>query len=81
MTGPVRTAPVLRRTLGFSLLTLYGLGTNIGGGIYVLIGGVAAYVLSEEDLRGKIVPVQITWAGPWSMQGSPVKRPVAISIA
>ena len=39
------------------------------------------FIESEEDLRGKIVPVQITWAGPWSMQGSPVKRPVAISIA
>jgi tRNA-2-methylthio-N6-dimethylallyladenosine synthase len=23
----------------------------------------------EEDWRGKLVPVQITWAGPWSMQG------------
>jgi tRNA-2-methylthio-N6-dimethylallyladenosine synthase len=23
----------------------------------------------EEDWRGKLAPVQITWAGPWSMQG------------
>ncbi len=23
---------------------------------------------STEDLRGKILPVQITWSGPWSMQ-------------
>lgn len=35
------SAPVLRRSLGLSLITLYGLGTTIGGGIYVLIGSVA----------------------------------------
>ena len=34
-------APVLRRTLSLPLLTLYGLGTIIGAGIYVLIGKVA----------------------------------------
>jgi amino acid transporter len=33
--------PALRRVLGPSLITLYGLGTTIGGGIYVLIGSVA----------------------------------------
>ncbi len=27
------------------------------------------FVESEQDLRGQIVPVQITWTGPWSMQG------------
>ncbi|MCH9670059.1 MAG: amino acid permease [Gammaproteobacteria bacterium] len=32
---------VLRRSLGLPLLTLYGLGTIIGAGIYVLIGKVA----------------------------------------
>lgn len=26
------------------------------------------FVESEADLRGKVVPVQITWTGPWSMQ-------------
>ncbi len=26
------------------------------------------FVESEQDLRGRILPVQITWAGPWSMQ-------------
>jgi amino acid transporter len=35
-------APALRRRLSFTLLTLYGLGTTIGAGIYVLIGKVAA---------------------------------------
>lgn len=33
--------PQLKRTLGLPLLTLYGLGTVLGAGIYVLIGEVA----------------------------------------
>ncbi|MCS6908315.1 MAG: tRNA (N6-isopentenyl adenosine(37)-C2)-methylthiotransferase MiaB [Anaerolineales bacterium] len=28
------------------------------------------FLESEEDLRGKVVPVLITWAGPWSMQAA-----------
>lgn len=40
-TGPA-DGPALKRTLGLGLLTLYGLGTTIGAGIYVLIGAVAA---------------------------------------
>lgn len=36
------TAPALQRRLSFTLLTLYGLGTTIGAGIYVLVGKVAA---------------------------------------
>jgi tRNA-2-methylthio-N6-dimethylallyladenosine synthase len=27
------------------------------------------FVESQQDLRGKILPVTITWTGPWSMQG------------
>lgn len=27
------------------------------------------FVESEQDLRGKLLPVQITWTGAWSMQG------------
>jgi tRNA-2-methylthio-N6-dimethylallyladenosine synthase len=27
------------------------------------------FVESSEDLRGRVRPVTITWAGPWSMQG------------
>lgn len=27
------------------------------------------FVESDENLRGKILPVTITWTGPWSMQG------------
>lgn len=28
------------------------------------------FVESDEELRGKLLPVQITWIGPWSMQAS-----------
>jgi len=38
---PLPTA--LRRRLGLTLLTLYGVGITIGAGIYVLIGAVAAH--------------------------------------
>lgn len=34
-------APGLRRTLSLPMLTLYGLGTMVGGGIYALVGKVA----------------------------------------
>jgi len=27
------------------------------------------FVESESDLTGKVLPVRISWAGPWSMQG------------
>ncbi len=33
--------PTLKRDIGYTLLTLYGLGTILGAGIYVLIGEVA----------------------------------------
>jgi tRNA-2-methylthio-N6-dimethylallyladenosine synthase len=29
------------------------------------------FLESEDDLKGKIVPVTITWTGPWSMQAAP----------
>jgi tRNA-2-methylthio-N6-dimethylallyladenosine synthase len=31
------------------------------------------FVESEEDLRGKVLPVHITWTGPWSMLGELTK--------
>ena len=36
-----RNGPRLRRELGLVLLSLYGIGTILGAGIYVLIGEVA----------------------------------------
>lgn len=39
-TGPA-DAPQLRRSLNLPLLVLYGLGTTIGAGIYVLVGAAA----------------------------------------
>jgi tRNA-2-methylthio-N6-dimethylallyladenosine synthase len=29
------------------------------------------FVESADDLKGKIVPVTVTWTGPWSMQANP----------
>jgi tRNA-2-methylthio-N6-dimethylallyladenosine synthase len=26
------------------------------------------FVETEDDLRGKLLPVTVTWTGPWSMQ-------------
>ena len=31
---------------------------------------------SDEDLRGKIKQVTVTWTGPWSMQASLIRQPV-----
>lgn len=42
MSAPSPSGHTLRRSLSPAAILLYGLGTTIGGGIYVLIGGVAA---------------------------------------
>jgi tRNA-2-methylthio-N6-dimethylallyladenosine synthase len=35
------------------------------------------FVESQDDLRGEVIPVEITWTGPWSMQAClPVEDPV-----
>jgi amino acid transporter len=39
----VTTHPTLRRSLGLTLLTLYGVGITVGAGIYVLIGAVTRH--------------------------------------
>ncbi len=39
--GPSSSPPLLKRSLGLPLLTLYGLGTLVGGGFYALVGKVA----------------------------------------
>jgi tRNA-2-methylthio-N6-dimethylallyladenosine synthase len=38
------------------------------------------FVETEEDLRGKLLPVTVTWTGPWSMQAVLLEQPVLISI-
>ena len=36
------------------------------------------FVETEEDLRGKLLPVTVTWTGPWSMQANLVRQPAEL---
>ncbi|NUQ86062.1 MAG: tRNA (N6-isopentenyl adenosine(37)-C2)-methylthiotransferase MiaB [Anaerolineales bacterium] len=38
------------------------------------------FVESDEDLKGKILPVTVTWTGPWSMQASLQRQPELITL-
>jgi tRNA-2-methylthio-N6-dimethylallyladenosine synthase len=38
------------------------------------------FVESDEDLHGKVLPVTVTWTGPWSMQASLNHQPITISL-
>jgi tRNA-2-methylthio-N6-dimethylallyladenosine synthase len=38
------------------------------------------FVESEDELKGKTVPVRITWTGPWSMQANLEQRPALVKI-
>lgn len=38
------------------------------------------FVESEDDLKGKIESVTVTWTGPWSMQANLLKQPELISV-
>jgi tRNA-2-methylthio-N6-dimethylallyladenosine synthase len=38
------------------------------------------FVESDENLKGKIVPVTVTWTGPWSMQAILQNQPELISL-
>ncbi len=38
------------------------------------------FVESDENLRGRVVPVHVTWTGPWSMQAALVNQPVLLSL-
>jgi tRNA-2-methylthio-N6-dimethylallyladenosine synthase len=38
------------------------------------------FVQSDEDLRGKLEKVVVTWTGPWSMQASLVRQPVMLTL-
>jgi tRNA-2-methylthio-N6-dimethylallyladenosine synthase len=35
---------------------------------------------SDDDLRGKVLPVKVTWTGPWSMQATLLRQPAAIKL-
>lgn len=39
------------------------------------------FVQSEASLRGQVLPVQITWTGPWSMQGRLLPSPAALPVS
>jgi tRNA-2-methylthio-N6-dimethylallyladenosine synthase len=32
------------------------------------------FIEAKDDLTGKVLPVRITWAGPWSMQGESIRQ-------
>jgi len=38
------------------------------------------FVETEEDLRGKLLPVTVTWTGPWSMQANLQKQTELITV-
>ena len=38
------------------------------------------FVESGEDLRGRVLPVTVTWTGPWSMQASLQRQPELIAL-
>ena len=38
------------------------------------------FLESDEDLKGKTIPVSITWTGPWSMQAKALPETVALSV-
>lgn len=38
------------------------------------------FVESEDDLHGKVLPVTVTWTGPWSMQAQLQRQPELISL-
>src|ERR1700690_354065 len=38
------------------------------------------FIESDEDLKGKTMPVTVTWTGPWSMQATSVKQPTLITL-
>ena len=36
------------------------------------------FVETDENLKGRVLPVQITWTGPWSMQANLVKQAITL---
>ena len=45
--------PTLKRSLSLPLLTLYGVGTTVGAGIYVLIGKVVGEAIYVQEGPGR----------------------------
>jgi tRNA-2-methylthio-N6-dimethylallyladenosine synthase len=37
------------------------------------------FLETDEDLKGRVVPVNITWTGPWSMQASLLRQVFGVS--
>jgi tRNA-2-methylthio-N6-dimethylallyladenosine synthase len=38
------------------------------------------FVESDDDLKGQILPVTVTWTGPWSMQANLQRQPELIAV-
>jgi len=38
------------------------------------------FVESDENLRGKLLPVTVTWTGPWSMQATLTRQPAVVTL-
>ena len=38
------------------------------------------FVETEDNLRGELLPVTVTWTGPWSMQANLQKQPAFINL-
>ena len=38
------------------------------------------FVESDEDLKGRVIPVTVTWTGPWSMQATLQRQPELITV-
>jgi amino acid transporter len=60
--GAAASAPHLRRSISLPLITLYGLGTTIGAGIYVLVGATAARAGLYAPLAFLIAAVVISFS-------------------
>jgi len=57
------TEPTLKRSLSLPLLTLYGLGTIVGAGIYVLVARVAAHAGLYAPLSFLLAALLATFTG------------------
>ncbi len=38
------------------------------------------FLESDEDLKGKTIPVTITWTGPWSMQAAALHQTLPVTV-